>query len=501
MNFTDPNGLLAPDAPFRRLAERAPMMLWISNSEATCLVLNAGWRTFRGLGPDQDMPGSWAFGIHDDDVAASVETFRQAHETRTAYKAEYRVRRADGQYRWVLDHGSPWFDAHGTFMGLMGCCVDTTDQRTTQWSAANAERRLKTLVENSPDVVYRVRLVPSLAFEYVGGAVEAMTGYTADELLNDISLALNCIHPDDLSKLVLTPEAATHLQSTVTYRWLHKDGRTLWAEHYRMPVFDAAGQVVGLEGIARDVTARIEGEKQLRESEEQLRQLAARLQTTREEERAEVSRELHDELGQTLTALKIEISRAVAAFASDPTGVTTVDRLQSVVGLVDLGIATVKRISARLRPATLDHLGLAEAIRLEAATFKARTGIRCQVKATREESRLSAEQRTALFRILQEALNNVVCHASASSVRVAITETDSGVEMRIRDNGRGITAAQATAPESIGLLGMKERAALVGGTFTISGQRGKGTVVLVHVPIVPRPAANRSGGQAEPRIG
>jgi signal transduction histidine kinase len=123
------------------------------------------------------------------------------------------------------------------------------------------------------------------------------------------------------------------------------------------------------------------------------------------------------------------------------------------------------------------------------------------VKATREESRLSAEHRTALFRILQEALNNVVCHASASSVRVAITETDSGVEMRIRDNGRGITAAQATAPESIGLLGMKERAALVGGTFTISGQRGKGTVVLVHVPIVPRPAANRSGGQAEPRIG
>jgi len=477
------------------------MMLWISKPDATCLMLNTHWRTFRGLGPNQDVPDGWRFGIHDDDVAATVEAFRQAHVSRTPFTAEYRVHCSDGQYRWVHDHGAPWLDAEGRFMGLMGCCVDITEQRTHHWTVANAERRLKTLVENSRDVVYRVRLVPRLAFEYVGGAVETMTGYTPDELYKDVSLALNCIHPEDISKLALTPRAAAQLETTVTYRWLHKDGRTLWAEHYRMPVFDAGGQVVGLEGIARDVTARIEGERQLRESEVQLRQLAARLQTAREEERAEVSRELHDELGQTLTALKIEIGRAVAAFASQPTSVTTVDRLQSIVGLVDLGIATVKRISARLRPATLDHLGLAEAIRSEAATFKARTGIRCQLNATREESRLSAEQRTALFRIFQEALNNVVCHAGASSVRVAITETDEGVVLRVRDNGRGITAAQAAAPGSIGLLGMKERAALVGGTFTISGQRGKGTVVMVHVPIVPSPAVNQSGGQAEPRIG
>jgi len=476
-------------------------MLWISDADATCLMLNNDWRTFRGLGPNEDVPDGWMFGIHDEDRAAFLETFLRAHEARTAYKAEYRVRRADGQYRWVHDHGAPWFDAHGTFMGQMGCCVDITDQRTHQWTAANAERRLKTLVENSQDVVYRVRLVPSLAFEYVGGAIETLTGYTADELYADISLALECVHPDDRSKLALTPEAAANVRSTVTYRWLHKDGRTIWAEHYRVPVFDASGQVVGLEGIARDVTARVEGERKLRESEEQLRQLAARLQTAREEERAEVSRELHDELGQTLTALKIEISRAVAAFASEPTSVTTVDRLQSVVGLVDLGIATVKRISARLRPATLDHLGLAEAIRWEATTFKARTGIRCQVRANREESRLSAEQQTALFRILQEALNNVVCHANASSVQVIITETGDRVELRIRDNGRGITAAQATAPGSIGLLGMKERAALVGGTFKVSGQRGKGTVVSVHAPVMGTQAANRRRGQAEPKLG
>src|SRR5207344_486730 len=119
------------------------------------------------------------------------------------------------------------------------------------------------------------------------------------------------------------------------------------------------------------------------------------------------------------------------------------------------------------------------------------------VRTNREESRLSAEQRTALFRIVQEALNNVVCHANASSVRVTITETGDTVELRVRDNGRGITAAQATAPGSIGLLGMKERAALVGGTFRVSSQRGKGTVVSVHVPVIEAPSVNQRRGHAE----
>jgi PAS domain S-box-containing protein len=497
----DPTELLAPDAPFRRLAERAPIMLWISNAEGACLMLSNEWRSFRGL-PDGDcVDAGWEFNIHAEDRQKAIAAFRNAHATRSPFTIEYRALCGDGLYRWVHDHGSPWFGADDSFIGLMGCCVDISDQRSNQWTAANSERRLKTLVERTQDIVYRIRLVPSLAFEYVGGAIETLTGYAPDVLYRDISLAINSVHPDDLNKLALTPEAAAHLPGTVICRWQHPDGRTVWAEHYRIPVFDAAGQITGVEGIARDITARIQGEQRLRESEEQLRQLAARLQTAREEERAEVSRELHDELGQTLTALKLEINRAVAAFASDQMSVTNVDRLQSIVGLVDVGITTVKRISARLRPATLDHLGLAEAVRWEAITFKARTGIRCQVRANREGSRLSAEQRTALFRIVQEALNNVVCHANASSVHVTITESGDAAELRIRDNGRGISAAEAAAPGSIGLLGMKERAALVGGTFKISGQRGKGTVVSVHVPLQKIQAVNRRRGHAEPKLG
>jgi signal transduction histidine kinase len=219
-----------------------------------------------------------------------------------------------------------------------------------------------------------------------------------------------------------------------------------------------------------------------RESEEQLRQLAARVQRAREEERANLARELHDELGQTLTAIKLELGRTMTTLKRDQVGRDTVDRLQSLAGLVDIGLSTVKRIATNLRPPTLDHLGLAAAIRWEAMAFRATTGVRCYVRATRETTALTREQQTVIFRIFQEALTNVVRHARASAVHVTLAERKGMFELRIRDNGRGIKAAQAADPGAIGLLGMRERATIIGGTFTVAGQPAKGTVITVRVP-------------------
>lgn len=250
-------------------------------------------------------------------------------------------------------------------------------------------------------------------------------------------------------------------------------------------------------------TARVDdssdSERRLRESEEQLRRLAARVQTAREEERATLARELHDELGQTLTAIKLDLGRAIAAVSTPQSSTVAVDRLQSLVGLVEISLQTVKRLTMSLRPPALDHLGLAEAIRWEAMTFRARTGLRCHVRADKDTTALNAEQQTVLFRIFQEALTNVVRHARASAVQVTLAERRQEVELRIRDNGRGVTDAEATDPRAIGLLGMRERAALVGASFHIAGRRGKGTAVTVRVPVAPNPV-NRPAGQARRRI-
>jgi signal transduction histidine kinase len=176
----------------------------------------------------------------------------------------------------------------------------------------------------------------------------------------------------------------------------------------------------------------------------------------------------------------------------------SVDRLQSLVGLVEIGIETVKRLSTELRPPALDHLGLPAAIRWEAMAFRSRTGLRCHVRATKEQTDLSKERQTVLFRIFQETLTNIVRHAQASAVHVTLAERARTFELRIRDNGGGITDEEIRDPRSIGLLGMRERATLVGGTFEIAGRRGKGTVVTVRVPLGASP--KRSGKPRQPAL-
>lgn len=232
--------------------------------------------------------------------------------------------------------------------------------------------------------------------------------------------------------------------------------------------------------------AAVETERRLRESQEQMRRLAAHIQTAREEERATVARELHDELGQTLTAIKLDLGRTTGAMKSSQVTPVVIDRLQSLIGLVEIGIETVKRITTSLRPPTLDHLGLPAAVRWEAMTFRSRTGLRCRVRADKEITTLNPEQQTALFRIFQEALTNVVRHARASAVHVTLAERRGEFELRIRDNGCGVTDAQLADPHAIGLLGMRERAAFAGGTFVIAGRRGTGTSITVRVPLTTR---------------
>jgi signal transduction histidine kinase len=271
----------------------------------------------------------------------------------------------------------------------------------------------------------------------------------------------------------------------------------VYAEHRRAPVYDcASGELIAIEGIARDVTERVIAQQRLRESEEQLRRLAASVETAREEERAALARELHDELGQTLTALKLEIGRTAAALKGIPAP-AVMDRLQSLIGLVEIGVAMVQRVTTRLRPPALDHLGLAEAIRWEALTFRARTGLRCHVTAERSGTALTPKQQMALFRIFQETLTNIVRHAQASAVRVRLTERRGVMALRISDNGRGITSAELADVRSIGLLGMRERAGQAGGSLEIAGFPGKGTIVTVTVPLQPRLRKGSAGAQGK----
>ena len=205
----------------------------------------------------------------------------------------------------------------------------------------------------------------------------------------------------------------------------------------------------------------------------------------REEERARVARELHDELGQVLTSLKLEFMWLVDELKrSQPKpGIQLVNKLQALIGLIEVSIQSVRQISGDLRPAVLDHLGLREAVEWEATKFQARTGIRCRVGGQMTHEFADRTRALALFRILQEALTNVARHAHAGAVKISLTERGQTVSLMVKDNGRGITKAQRLSVDSIGLLGMSERARLLGGRLSITGAPGRGTTVNVQVPV------------------
>jgi two-component system, NarL family, sensor histidine kinase UhpB len=490
---------LLPQGLFRALIDQSPIMLWVADSEGALSFASHAWLSFSGRTMEDELGSGWTSGVHPDDAMAVLTEFREAIRSRTPIALEYRARRADGVYRWISSFGLPSFDADGDYLGHVGTYVDITGAKESDSGSIEEPQQLRRLIENAHDMVYRTRLYPTWAVEYCGGAVLAITGHTVAEFYADPELPRKTVHEDDRPLVWGLRDDSGHLQPVITLRWIHPDGRVVYAEHRRVPVYNAAGQIIAVEGIARDVTEFMESQRRLRESEDQLHQLAARLQDARETERAQVARELHDELGQTLTALKLDISRTVQALIAERITPTIIDRLQSLIGLSDIALATVKRIASTLRPPTLDHLGLAEAIHWEALAFKARTGLRCNVKANKTDTRLTAEQQTGLFRILQEALTNVVRHAQASAVQVTLTERNERFEMRIQDNGRGITEAQVADPAAIGLLGMRERAALIGGIFQITGHRGKGTIVSIHVPMTREPLPVRKPGRQKVR--
>jgi signal transduction histidine kinase len=234
-----------------------------------------------------------------------------------------------------------------------------------------------------------------------------------------------------------------------------------------------------------DVTERKRSEARIRESREELRALASRLESVREEERTQLSREIHDELGQLMTGLKMDLAwiRKRIAEQRDEIASAMHDRIQQMNSLLDQSIQTVRKIAGQLRPALLDELGLVAAMEWQAKEWGARTGISCQYDALTEEPQLRREQATELFRIFQELLTNIARHAGASEVTAVIYQSDQELCLEVRDNGRGIREEEINRPFSLGILGMKERAARTGGRIVFTGDPGKGTNVRVMIPI------------------
>jgi two-component system sensor histidine kinase UhpB len=351
-------------------------------------------------------------------------------------------------------------------------------------TAHENQERYRILFDASPLPMW-VYDPKTLEFLSVNEAAVEHYGFSREEFA---TMTVADIRPDAEREAFLaeirrrTPDAKYTMHDK-THR--KKDGRTIDVE------VDSRG--IQIEGrwvrlvVAHDVTEKKQAESRLRRSQEQLRALAARLQRIREEERTGIARELHDELGQALTAIKMDLAwiRDRATSEAAPNGEPIARKVGSATGMVDEMIGTVRRISSDLRPGVLDDLGLMAAIDGLAQAFRERNGISCRVQAVPESVDLDRSRATAVFRILQEALTNVSRHSGATEVEISIGRKNGHLEFQVRDNGRGFPLPLIEEASSLGLIGMRERANSIGGRLTFASGKGEGTTVRLRLPVSP----------------
>ncbi len=342
------------------------------------------------------------------------------------------------------------------------------------------EKKYRSIFENAIGGIYQT--TKEGRYITTNRALAHILGYgSPEELIASVSdISRLYVKPDrrqEFMRIIEKNNIITGFESEV-YR---KNGGKIWICEHARAIYNTLGDLHYFEGCVEDITVRKRAEEELKTSREQLRSLSAYIESAREEERMYIAREIHDELGRMLTALKMELVCLSGKIPGDKEAL--LEKTKAMSDLIDAAIKTVQRISTALRPALMDDLGLVAAIEWQVEEFRKRTGISCELASDAEDLFIDRSVSIAFYRILQEALTNIVRHADANIVKVTFIKKPSGkLMLEVCDNGKGITEAQISSPRAFGLTGIRERVYLLGGEVTITGNEGKGTTLKVEIP-------------------
>lgn len=366
---------------------------------------------------------------------------------------------------------------------------------------ADYQARFNAVVNHTPGLVYQFVLHAdgSSAYPYLSEGCAALLGLGVAELQQDPARFPQLILAEDRKRYEDTMQASrARLEA---WNW---EGR-IWIEAWRdvkwiglratpLPLADGGTQ---WDGIMTNITASKLEQEEARRSRARLAELTEHIEQVKEQERTRIAREIHDDLGGNLTAIKMALAMLAARLPDDPALVEKADYLDH---LVDRTIEAVHRISLDLRPGTLD-LGIVAALEWQAREFEKQSGVACVFRSAERDIPLAQDHASALFRIFQEALTNIAKHAGATRVMVSLRRQrqrhQTNLILSICDNGRGITPTDRLKPQSFGLRGMSERAAALGGTLSLSAAPGGGTMVAVKIRLAgPAPARNTESTEA-----
>ena len=365
---------------------------------------------------------------------------------------------------------------------------DISERRTAEEQLDRLHYHNQVVLNSAGEGIYGVDREGRLTF--VNPAAAKMFGWEVESMIGRSLHAL--VFPPDLCDRqfgelkcpIVETIRGGEIREQVDSAFWRKDGTSFPVEYVSTPISER-GDLAGAVVVFKDTTDRKRAEAQLQDSLRRLRKLSGRMEGIREEERGRIARELHDELGVGLTCLKIDLSRLGGLLGERlvPQDRAKVDeKIRGMKEQVDSTITSVQRIVAELRPGVLDDLGLVAAIEWQCRDFQRRTGVTCHCAVSHEDLRVDPEQATAVFRICQEALTNVTRHAQATEVHVRLEDQGVGLLLQVRDNGRGIPQERLADARSFGLLGMRERAGLLGGDVQIDTLEGNGTSITLQLP-------------------
>ena len=420
----------------------------------------------------------WASRLHPDDHETVLAEFEKLPRD-GMLALEYRWQLCSGEFRWFRDEAMLIRRSDGTPQEIVGLWADVTARR----QASEVIRRQADIINQIQETVISIDL-DGYVMSWNNGA-EKLLGYPVEEALGrHISFVYPVEDREFVEREVIGPVKAkgTH---QVEIRRRTKSGELRFAQLSLTLLRDDTDSLIGIVGCSMDVTDRKHVEEALLNSRNQLEALAVRLESVREEERTRIALEVHDVLGQALTGLKLDVAWVHKRITEwiEPPQRPVLARLDSALELLDSTIQSVRDIATTLRPGVLDALGLEAAVEWQAREFHHRTGIACDTTIWPHNMLLEPEQSTALFRILQEMLTNVVRHAHATHVHIRLEQSGEQVTLHVEDNGSGITNVEQSGAKAFGLLGMRLRAQQQGGEFTIQGTAGTGTTVTVRIPL------------------
>jgi PAS domain S-box-containing protein len=465
------------EAMCRSLVENVQDVIVVLDAEGAIQFLSPAIQTTLGYAP-AELIGRSAFDLlHPEDRPGVLDSFRTGIESPDGVASEdFQLRHKDGSWRHFAGIGK---NLLGT-PEIAGVVITMRD--VTERVIAGKQALFRTsLLEHIRTAI--VALDTEGRIVYWSKFAQTLGQWTPEEVLGRriVELGVARSDRDRCDELLQEVQSTGRCKGEISLP--RRDGTTVPGLLTAAEVRDRQGKLIGYVGAVVDITEQKESEKKLNAVCQQLRELAARTQTVREAERKRIASNIHDDLGQQLTVLKLELFHIQKKLSRKSVGPEEIPSLQSAIDLVNSTMESLRRIGAELRPSALDHLGLADAIEWQLQQFQSHTRIRCSITRTEEQLPLEPERAIEVFRVFEEILANVARHAHANAVEVDIKRDRGNLIVEVHDNGKGITKKQIADPGSLGLLGMRERARRLAGELSVQGVRGKGTRVSLRVPI------------------